>query len=168
MNASFSTHPGAPRRALRNMALVAVVGICAVAGSSAVQAEITTGRVFGHAPAGATVQVSSAEFGIDRVIPVNAKGRYQVAWLPIGVYTVTVVNNGQPLTKHPSVQIYLDSGSRVDFNCPMDGARSSRRTRPAGRTVGLVCREPRFDARHQVPDAGVRRALVASTSRPLF
>ena len=97
--------------------MVAVVGICSAAGSAAVQAAVTTGRVFGQAPAGATVLVSNAEFGIQRETTANAEGRYQVTWLPIGVYTVTVVDNGQPLVKHPSVQILVDRGSRVDFNC---------------------------------------------------
>src|SRR5690242_20476967 len=118
MNASSSTRAGAPRRsAARTMALVAVAGICCAAGSASVQAAVTTGRVFGHAPAGATVQVSNPEFGIQRTITANAKGRYQVGWLPVGVYTVTVVDNGQPLARHPSVQLYVDRGSRVDFSC---------------------------------------------------
>ncbi|MCX7512168.1 carboxypeptidase-like regulatory domain-containing protein [Frateuria sp. STR12] len=118
MNASFSIHPRVSRRSLaRNMALVAVVGICAAAGSGASQAAVTKGSVFGDAPAGAMVQVSSAEFGINRTIPVNAKGRYQVGWLPIGIYTVTVLDHGQPRARHPSVQVYVDRGSRVDMGC---------------------------------------------------
>ena len=118
MNASASTRSGACRRSLvRNMALVAIVGICSAAGSAAVQAAVTTGRVFGQAPAGATVLVSNPEFGIQRKITANAEGRYEVTWLPVGVYTVTVVDNGQPLVKHPSVQLFVDRGSRVDFSC---------------------------------------------------
>ncbi|WP_336808084.1 carboxypeptidase-like regulatory domain-containing protein [Fulvimonas yonginensis] len=80
-------------------------------------AAVTTGRVFGKAPAGASVRVSSPEYGIRRGIPVNASGRYEVTWLPIGVYTVEVVDGGQPVAKHPSVQVFVDRGSRVDFDC---------------------------------------------------
>jgi hypothetical protein len=121
MNAFFSTHPGARRRpVIRNLALVAVVGLCCAAGSAAVHANETTGRVVGKAPAGATVLVRNDEFGIQRKIETNAKGRYLVNWLPIGVYTVTVVDNGKPLAEHPSVQVFVDRGSRVDFNC-IDG-----------------------------------------------
>jgi hypothetical protein len=101
----------------RNLAWVAVAGICAMAGSTTAQAAVTTGRVFGYAPAGATVLVSSSEFGIRHTTPVNAKGRYQVTWLPIGVYEVTVVDHGEPLARHPSVQVFVDRGSRVDFSC---------------------------------------------------
>ena len=118
MNASFSTHSRAPRRStIRTMAWVAAVGFCCAAGPAAVHANETTGRVVGRAPAGATVLVRNAEFGIQHQIEVNRKGRYVVSWLPIGVYTVTVVDNGQPLIQHPSVQVFVDRGSRVDFNC---------------------------------------------------
>ena len=117
MNASFSTRPGASRRSvLRNLALVAVVGVCSTAGSTAVAA-VTTGRVFGKAPAGASVLISSPDYGIHRRSQVNAGGHYQVTWLPIGVYTVTVIDDGQPLIEHPSVPVSVDRGSRVDFNC---------------------------------------------------
>src|SRR5690349_11202926 len=116
MNASIKIRADARRRsAVRTMAMVAVVGLCCAAGSAS--AAVTTGRVFGHAPAGATVQVSNPEFGIQRTTTANAKGRYEATWLPVGVYTVTVVDNGQALAKHPSVQLYVDRGSRVDFSC---------------------------------------------------
>lgn len=118
MNASFSTQACAPRRSVtQNMAVMAVIGCCAAAGSFAVQAAETTGRVFGHAPPGSTVVVGSEEYAIQRSVPVNADGRYLATWLPIGVYTVTVLDNGQPLAKHPSVQVYVDRGSRVDLGC---------------------------------------------------
>lgn len=118
MNASLSIHSVAFRQALvRNLAMVAALVICAAAASTTARAAETTGRVFGQAPAGSTVLVNSPEFGLQRTIPVNAKGRYVASWLPIGVYTVTVVNNGEPLVRHPSVQIFVDRGSRVDFSC---------------------------------------------------
>jgi hypothetical protein len=119
MNASFSTHACAPRRAaLRKLALVAAVGVCAAAVSAAALAdEQTTGRVFGNAPAGSTVLVSSADFGIRREVPVNGAGRYVADWLPIGVYTVTAMASGKPLVEHSSVPVLVDRGSRVDFNC---------------------------------------------------
>jgi len=118
MNASISAHSGAVRRsAVRNLALVAVAGACAAAGLSSAYAAETTGRVFGQAPSGSTVLVTSPEFAIQREIQVNADGRYTASWLPIGVYQVTVVDNGEPLVRHPSVQVYVDRGSRVDFAC---------------------------------------------------
>lgn len=118
MNACISTQSGAARRSMiRNLALVAVAGLCATAGISAARAAETTGRVFGQAPSNATVLVSSPEFAIQRKIPVGADGRYMASWLPIGVYEVTVIDNGQALVRHPSVQVFVDRGSRVDFSC---------------------------------------------------
>lgn len=122
MNASNSTRSGASRRSMiRNLALVAVAGICATAGISTARAAETTGRVFGQAPSGATVLVSSPEFAIQRKIPVGDDGRYAAGWLPIGIYEVTVIDNGQALVRHPSVQVYVDRGSRVDFDCAYGG-----------------------------------------------
>ena len=118
MNAALFNQPGAPgRSAIRKLVLVAVVAACCAAASAAVQAAETTGRVFGNAPAGSTVTVGSPEFGFERNIPVNADGRYQLGWLPIGIYTVSVARDGQALYEHPSVQVYVDRGSRVDFSC---------------------------------------------------
>lgn len=118
MNAASFHQPGAPGRAvMRRLALVAVLAVCGAASSAAVQAAETTGRVFGNAPVGSTVTIGSPEFGFERNIPVNAEGRYQMGWLPIGVYTVTVARDGQALLEHPSVQVYVDRGSRVDFSC---------------------------------------------------
>ncbi|MGN2251843.1 carboxypeptidase-like regulatory domain-containing protein [Frateuria sp. GZRe12] len=118
MNACISTQSGAARRSMiRNLALVAVAGICATAGISTARAAETTGRVFGQAPSGATVLVSSPEYALQRKIPVGTDGRYMASWLPIGVYEVTVIDNGQALVRHPSVQVFVDRGSRVDFSC---------------------------------------------------
>lgn len=118
MNASLSNRSGARRRSVvRNIAFLTAVGACVAAGSTASLAAVTTGRIFGSAPAGATVMVSSPEFAIHRKMQVNTKGRYLVTSLPIGVYEVTVVDRGQPRIKHPSVQVFVDEGSRVDFGC---------------------------------------------------
>ncbi|HEV2623015.1 MAG TPA: carboxypeptidase-like regulatory domain-containing protein [Frateuria sp.] len=120
MNASFSTHAGAPRRAaLRKLALVAAVVACGTAVSAAALAdEQTTGRVFGNAPAGSSVVIRS-DFGIRREVPVDAAGRYMANWLPVGVYTVTAMANGKALVEHQGVPILVDRGSRVDFACTL-------------------------------------------------
>lgn len=119
MNTSSIQSGASRRRVARHRACVAIAGLCAVACATAVQANETTGRVFGTAPAGATVQVASPAFAIQRNIQANAAGRYSVGWLPIGAYEVTMVDNGgQPQIKHASVPVSVDRGSRVDFACP--------------------------------------------------
>lgn len=118
MNASFERRPGAPRRLLvLNLAMVAVVGVCATVGSSAARSAETAGRVFGHAQAGVTILARSDDFGIQRKVTVNAKGRYLITKLPIGNYSVTLIENGQPRILHRNVPVMVDSGSRVDFEC---------------------------------------------------
>ncbi|HEV2538687.1 MAG TPA: carboxypeptidase-like regulatory domain-containing protein [Frateuria sp.] len=120
MNASFSTQAGVPRRAaLRKLARVAAVGVCAAAVCAATLAdEQTTGRVFGNAPAGSSVVIRS-DFGLQREVPVDAAGRYMASWLPVGVYTVTAMANGKALVEHQGVPILVDRGSRVDFACTL-------------------------------------------------
>lgn len=119
MNACFSTREDALRRApMRKLAMVAVVGGCAWAVcATALADEMTTGRVFGNAPAGATVLVQSPEMGLQRTAEVDPSGRYRLAWLPVGNYTVTVLETGQSLVEHPGVPVLVDRGSRVDFHC---------------------------------------------------
>jgi hypothetical protein len=119
MNASFSNQACAPRRfAAGTLALMMVAGLCGAMGPGTAQAAVTTGRVFGHAPAGATVVASDPDHGIQRRSTANAEGRYLITWLPLGAYTVTVLDNGQPAVEHPDVQLVVDHGSRVDFGCP--------------------------------------------------
>src|SRR3569623_2524094 len=116
MNAcsAIRTHRRFAARALA-MAAVGVVGaLCAATVSPN---EITTGRVFGRAPAGATVLVSSPEIGIHRTIRANDKGLYRMGWVPVGNYQVSVLDDGQPTALHPNVQVIVDTGSRVDFGC---------------------------------------------------
>ena len=106
------------RRLAAGALALAVVGVFGALGSATVSAnEITTGRVFGRAPAGATVLVSSPEIGIHRTIRANDRGLYRMGWVPVGIYSVTVLDNGQPTVMHPNVQVLVDTGSRVDFGC---------------------------------------------------
>jgi len=99
------------------MALAAAIAISGVAVSVTVQAQATAGRVFGKAPAGETVLVQSTTTGLQREGQVNAKGRYAINPLPVGVYTVVLEKDGHPVAKHLNVGVVVGRGSRVDFNC---------------------------------------------------
>ena len=105
------------RFSLRGLAIAAVIGICGMAGSAAVDAQATAGNIFGKAPAGDTVRAKSTTNGIQRHVEVDAKGRYTIASLPIGVYTVTLEENGTPVVKHLNVQVIVNRGINVDFDC---------------------------------------------------
>jgi hypothetical protein len=101
---------------MRGMGMALALGICGVAGSAMVHAQATTGSVFGWAPVGQTVTAQS-ENGFKRHAKVNDRGRYSMGSLPMGVYTVTLENDGQPVEKHVNVSLTVGAGREVDFTC---------------------------------------------------
>ena len=101
---------------LRSLAMIALIGACA-AGSAAVYAQATAGKIFGKAPAGDTVSVQSTTTGLQRQDQADAKGRYSIEPLPAGVYTVTLEENGHPVAKHLNVPVVVGRGIKVDFDC---------------------------------------------------
>ena len=78
-------------RSLKRSALVLAMGVCF---AGAVQAQSTTGNVFGSVPAGTTVTVRNAS-GLTRTVSVDSSGRYNISTLPVGRYTVTAERDGQ-------------------------------------------------------------------------
>jgi hypothetical protein len=118
MKTIHSIHTGSVRRVLsaRSFALAAALAVCGLAGSSAVYAQATAGEVFGKAPAGDTVTAKSTTNGTQREVQVDAKGRYSIRALPIGVYTVTLSENGQPVAKHLNVPVVVGRGIQVNFD----------------------------------------------------
>ena len=118
MKTIHSIHTGSLRRVLsaRSFALAAALAVCGLAGSSAVYAQATAGEVFGKAPAGDTVTAKSTTNGTQREVQVDAKGRYSIRALPIGVYTVTLSENGQPVAKHLNVPVVVGRRVQVNFD----------------------------------------------------
>lgn len=105
------------RFSLRGLITAAVIGVCGMAGSAAVNAQATAGSIFGKAPAGDTVRAKSMTTGLQRHVEVDAKGRYTMGSLPVGVYTVTLEENGTPKVKHLNVGVVVGRGANVDFDC---------------------------------------------------
>jgi hypothetical protein len=105
------------RFSFRGLAVAAVIGVCGMVGSVAVQAQATAGHIFGKAPAGDTVRAKSTTTGLQRHVEVDAKGRYSISALPVGVYTVTLEENGKPVVKHLNVGVIVNRGIKVDFDC---------------------------------------------------
>lgn len=118
MKTIHSIHAGSVRRVLsaRSFALAVALAVCGLAGSSAVYAQSTTGEVFGKAPAGDTVLAKSMTNGAQREVQVDAKGRYMIKSLPVGVYAVTLSENGQPVAKHVNVPVVVGRGILVNFD----------------------------------------------------
>ena len=116
MNRIFSINPLSRRRGW-SLALAAVVGMYALAGSAAVSAQATAGTVFGKAPAGYAVSVRSTTTGAGRTVHVDSQGRYSIPSLPVGVYTVTLKQADQAIAKHLNVPVVVGRGIEVDFDC---------------------------------------------------
>ena len=96
MNRIFSINPLSRRRGW-SLALAAVVGMCALAGSAVVSAQSTAGMVFGKAPVGYAISVRSTTTGAGRTVHVDSRGRYSIPSLPVGVYTVTLKQADQAI-----------------------------------------------------------------------
>ena len=107
-----------------SVAMAVVIGL-GVAGSAAVSAQATAGSVFGRAPAGQAVTAKSNISGLTRHVKADAKGRYNISALPVGVYTVTMGEDGGAMQKQLNVQVTVGRGSKVDFSCPQDQCAAS-------------------------------------------
>lgn len=82
-------------------------------------AQGTAGSIFGHGPAGGSVTATSST-GAQRHAEINKKGRYTLAPLPMGNYTVTLDRDGKNVDTRKNVNIMVGRGQQVDFACDND------------------------------------------------
>jgi hypothetical protein len=96
------------------LALAIAVGF-GISGQAFAQA--TTGSVFGSAPvaAGETVRVVSSSTGLTREVAVGKDGRFGANQLPVGDYTVSLLQNGKVVATHNHVQVSVSGGTSVPF-----------------------------------------------------
>jgi len=92
-------------KGLKRSTLTVALGLCVAGG---VQAQSTTGSVFGQAPAGSTVTISNNS-GFTRTVTADADGRYTASNLPVCQYTVTSGGEQRQIT------VVLGNGSNVSF-----------------------------------------------------
>jgi len=92
-------------KGLKRSALTLALGLCFAGG---VQAQSTTGGIYGTVPAGSSVTVTSNS-GFSRTVTADANGRYNINNLPVGSYTVTSGDNKREIT------VTVGSGSNVSF-----------------------------------------------------
>jgi hypothetical protein len=85
--------------------------------SGHVFAQSTTGSIFGTAPvvAGETVRVVNNQTGLTREAAGDSSGRYRLNSLPVGKYTVSLVNNGQVASTQSGVSVSVGGGTQVPF-----------------------------------------------------
>ncbi|MFK2878720.1 TonB-dependent receptor [Rhodanobacter hydrolyticus] len=107
-----SLHGARLRRTALTVAVVAGLGM-----TGQVLAQATTGSVFGTAPvaAGETVRIANNQTGLTREVAVGSDGRYGANQLPVGDYTVSLVQNGSVVSTHEHVQVSVAGGTPVAF-----------------------------------------------------
>jgi len=86
-------------------------------------AQSTTGSIFGQAPVGETVLISSQSGGASREVAVDANGRYSASNLPVGTYTVTLRKDGAAVAARENVFIKVGAGTEVSFTSGAQNAQ---------------------------------------------
>src|SRR5688500_15405311 len=97
-------------KGLKRSALTVALGLCFAGG---VQAQSTTGTIYGNTGTGATVTVKN-ESGLTRTVSADASGRYTIGTLPVGNYTVTVERDGAVVGTR-NVTVRAGAGADVSF-----------------------------------------------------
>src|SRR5690348_1132603 len=79
--------------------------------------QATTGSVFGTAPvsAGETVRIVNNQTGLTREVAVGSDGRYGANQLPVGDYTVSLMQNGAVVATKDHVTVSVAGGTPVPF-----------------------------------------------------
>ncbi|MEW9573599.1 Oar protein [Rhodanobacter sp. Si-c] len=97
--------------------IAAMLGLYGATAFAPAHAQATTGTIFGSAPtSGATVQITGGA-GFNRVVPVDKTGHYSVT-VPVGNYTVSLVQNGAVVQSHQNVNPAAGGASEADFVQP--------------------------------------------------
>ena len=105
-------------KALRRVAATVALGVVAASGAPA-HGQGTTGSIFGHGPAGATVTARSST-GAQRHGTINDSGRYRLSSVPMGTYTITLEKEEKVIDTRKDVSITVGRGAEVDFACEND------------------------------------------------
>ena len=95
--------------------MAATLGLYGATATESAHAQATTSTIFGQAPvaAGESVQITGGS-GFNRTVPVDNTGRYSVT-VPIGTYTVTLLQNGQAVQSHTNITPPVGSATTVNF-----------------------------------------------------
>ena len=100
------------RRNTLATALAVGLGLTGVAYGQA-----TTGSVYGTAPvaAGETVRIVNNQTGLTREVAVDSAGRFSANQLPVGDYTVSLMQGGNVVASRDHVSVSVSGGAQVPF-----------------------------------------------------
>jgi hypothetical protein len=121
---------GAARRALRIPALLAALLLAALLpGSHPLLAQTITGSILGTVTdpsgavvSGAKVTATNTSTGIATATTTNAEGLYNIRFLPIGPYTVTISANGFSAATVPQFQLEIDQTAKFNVKLQVGAA----------------------------------------------
>ena len=114
---------GSSRLSAKRTALCIALGLCF---AGAVQAQSTTGSLYGNVPAGESTSVTvSNNSGFSRSVPVDANGRYNFSTLPVGEYTVTLQRGGEAVGTR---RVMVRAGAGVDVSFAAAGGPATLET----------------------------------------
>ncbi len=110
----MTSHKGSQylSKGIKRTALSVALGMCF---AGAVQAQSTTGTIYGSAPAGYTVVVAGESNGVSRTVAADEQGRYSLSALPVGKYTVAVKDKDGKTLDSRDVTLLIGSGANVSF-----------------------------------------------------
>ncbi|TPG08217.1 TonB-dependent receptor [Rhodanobacter glycinis] len=109
-----------PRRHILTRTLAQAIALGAGLGViSLASAQSTTGTLVGQVAdhAGNTVLIQSSN-GLVRQVPVDARGRYVAAQLPLGAYTVSLQQDGKTVDSRENVTLHVGAATNVSFSAP--------------------------------------------------
>lgn len=99
--------------------MVLAAGAIGAAAPAVSHAQATNGSIVGHAPAGDSIVIEGGG-GTRRKTTVKKNGRFAVRALPLGVYMVTLLKDGEPVGTRYGVQLRPGGSYTVNFACKDD------------------------------------------------
>lgn len=116
---SHANRPVQHRRgfSMLGLTMAAVLGVCGAAASGGVDAQATSGTIFGNVPAGDTVVAKNLSNGLQREVKADEKGRYRLRALPVGNYNMVLEKDGKAILQRLNVPVVVGRGIKVDFDC---------------------------------------------------
>lgn len=113
-------------RSLKQKYLTVAMGSLLVSGIA--HGQSTVGSIYGQVGAGAgagqTVLIRNADTGATREVAVGSDGRYTIAQLPVGTYTVTLQRDGKAVQTQENVVLRVGQGTNISFAGGNDNVQS--------------------------------------------
>ncbi|WP_049622299.1 TonB-dependent receptor [Frateuria defendens] len=112
------------RRTTLGAAVAGVLGLSVLTLPQVAHAQSSYGTIYGSARAGDTVHITSASTGRSQDVTVGGNGQYAVNGLPLGHYTVTLVENGATTATQETTVV---AGSSIQVNFANAASAASAR-----------------------------------------